>query len=1107
MDLRSRSPLLKALHALKPNAIYAMAPSRVIASAAAMLPEDPVRQIRWGTSGKVLEVCFNGREAATVRLTLAGGQLQWFCVGDHEPQLAQRFQVAALMMIARLLHGSRFHVHDLPAARLEELKAALLPEKEEEEPRVPDHTPRLLFKQAGPGQPFTLDYQTGRRSGSWISQGAPEGMEFLNWQWKERERVAEGFGTWLQQKPPELEIQVQAGGSQWAMKEASWHELELACALRPEAGEILSRTLLLGEGGRPRFEGVETIPCGYGLLFAPEEKAFIRVRGPVGQAPLPSQRVTPEHFCRLAPEWPQPGLRLYDHSGRLAKPTALPCRGRLEVQMEGDRPRLCLGAADDLGRALVFPEWMEAEWNQWAGHADWALLTKSPTRRQRVYEWFNRMDEGDAGAILEEVGNDPAFTSYTMYGEEAVKCLRALRQLLRRWNQPRLTLDWSDLEQPWRTVSGWGTIFTGLLQAATGWIDLFRLRAFCAPLEGQLERLPLLASASAANDTELRLDGVRVATTGLELSVGLERSASRGEEAEGMDWFELHPEARAGEWVIPPDQWKNVLEQGHLRQGDLLLMIEPQSLENFRAMQRLLEEGRQVSRLQLFDWLALRERGVACELPPEESEVLHSLLQLESLPAHPLPERLYAQLRDYQRRGYEWLAFLYQHRFGACLADDMGLGKTLQLLALLAARKEGVVTRAGGGEPLPHLLVLPPTLLFNWQNEMARFTPDLRFYEYTGQQRSTEVFREVDVILTTYGLVRRDIEALSALRFDIVVMDEAQAIKNATAAQSQALTKINARFRVCLTGTPLENRIAEFHSIMDAAVPGALGTRRSFVARYEAGEPVLQRAKPFLLRRTREKILSELPPKVENDIYFPLSAAQKECYTRAVGEVRRDVLAAYSDRPAQQAGMIALAALTRLRQVCIAPAMLSEELEANSPKLEYLVDQLAALQEEGHAALVFSQFTKALDLVSRALEEAALPFLRLDGSTPTPRRKELVESFASGESPGIFLISLKAGGAGLNLPRANYVYHLDPWWNPAVEAQATARAHRLGQEKGVFVQRLLMSHTVEEKMMSLKERKQALFEEVIEHGNAASADGGAMLTADDFRFLLGEAGG
>lgn len=264
----------------------------------------------------------------------------------------------------------------------------------------------------------------------------------------------------------------------------------------------------------------------------------------------------------------------------------------------------------------------------------------------------------------------------------------------------------------------------------------------------------------------------------------------------------------------------------------------------------------------------------------------------------------------------------------------------------------------------------------------------------------------------------------------------------------------------------------------------------------------LNRARPFVLRRTKEKILKELPPKVESDIHLELTDEQKKFYTRAVAEVREEVMAAFADKTAQQAGIVALAALTRLRQVCVSPSLIDPDYTECSPKLGYLCGKLEELRDEGHAALVFSQFTKALDRLETELKAADIPFQRLDGSTPQEKRKKLVETFQTGKGPGVFLISLRAGGAGLNLTRASYVFHLDPWWNPAVENQASDRAHRMGQKSTVFIQRLLMLHTVEEKIMQLKAKKRALFEQVINGSSVDGSTGGALMTRDDFRFLL-----
>jgi non-specific serine/threonine protein kinase len=264
----------------------------------------------------------------------------------------------------------------------------------------------------------------------------------------------------------------------------------------------------------------------------------------------------------------------------------------------------------------------------------------------------------------------------------------------------------------------------------------------------------------------------------------------------------------------------------------------------------------------------------------------------------------------------------------------------------------------------------------------------------------------------------------------------------------------------------------------------------------------IDRARPFVLRRTKERILKELPPKVESDMHLDLTEEQKRFYTRAVADVRAEVLAAFKDKTAQQAGIVALAALTRLRQICVSPALIDPTHQEMSPKMSYLIDKLQELQSEGHAALVFSQFTKSLDLLDMHLADAKIDRLRLDGSTPQQKRKALVESFQNGKGPGLFLISLKAGGAGLNLTRASYVFHLDPWWNPAAENQASDRAHRMGQQQTVFIQRLLMRHTIEEKIMQLKQQKRAVFDQVLGGVESDRATTGSIITREDLRFLL-----
>jgi SNF2 family DNA or RNA helicase len=288
-------------------------------------------------------------------------------------------------------------------------------------------------------------------------------------------------------------------------------------------------------------------------------------------------------------------------------------------------------------------------------------------------------------------------------------------------------------------------------------------------------------------------------------------------------------------------------------------------------------------------------------------------------------------------------------------------------------------------------------------------------------------------------------------------------------------------------------------------LPGLMGDFKRF--REAMNQPnghynPLARTKPFVLRRTKERILKELPPKVESDMYLDLSDEQKRFYTRAVADVRQEVMTAFEDKPSQQAGIVALAALTRLRQICVSPALIDPTHTEVSPKMTHLVAKLEELRQEGHAALVFSQFTKSLDHLELHLKATDIPWQRLDGSTPQDKRKTLVEAFQKGTGPGVFLISLKAGGAGLNLTRASYVFHIDPWWNPAVENQASDRAHRMGQKQTVFIQRLLMRHTIEEKIMQLKAEKRALFDQVMDGSDEDRRTSGSLITKDDFKFLL-----
>jgi non-specific serine/threonine protein kinase len=625
-----------------------------------------------------------------------------------------------------------------------------------------------------------------------------------------------------------------------------------------------------------------------------------------------------------------------------------------------------------------------------------------------------------------------------------------------------------------------------------------------------LQALPSLMKRLQKGGFTLRISSEPLAEAKWEFSLDATCSS--------QDWFELKPEIRCNGEILTEGELSGLsgalLVDGVMlrRDGSLMLLdeVDARVLAMFAGAlqpEKKLEKGEpepvRVPRLQILDWLQLRSHGVEVRLSADDTRILESLLNFSSIPKRPLPQGLTVTLRHYQTEAWCWLAFLYEHRFGACLADDMGLGKTVQGITLLAGILSGeLATTAPPGAP--HLVVAPPSLLFNWEAELARFLPAARVLIYSGSERSMAEFAAHDVIITSYGIVQREYERLSERRFNVLIFDETQVVKNLQGATSNAVRKLQGAFTLALTGTPVENHLGEYYAIMDLCLPGLLGTREEFTRKIHkdgaAGTArLIGRTRPFVLRRTKELIARELPPKIEMDIHLELSTKQRAFYQRTVEEVRGKIQDAYESHAPAQAHIIALTAILRLRQICLAPALASPGAADASPKLEFLAEQLVELRNEGHSALVFSQFTGYLNLIEKALREQGFACLRLDGSTPVAKRKKLVQDFQESSQPTVFLISLKAGGRGLNLTRATYVYHMDPWWNPAVENQASDRAHRIGQTEQVTITRLIMRHTIEEKMMALKSQKLQLYKAILENG---AGGGGAGLTRQDFEFLL-----
>jgi len=441
------------------------------------------------------------------------------------------------------------------------------------------------------------------------------------------------------------------------------------------------------------------------------------------------------------------------------------------------------------------------------------------------------------------------------------------------------------------------------------------------------------------------------------------------------------------------------------------------------------------------------------------------------------------QLRPYQREGLGWLRFLGEVGLGGCLADDMGLGKTVQVLALL--------DQVHATKGLPSLVVAPRSLLFNWKTEAARFAPNLRVLEHHGGGRSDsgEHFEDYDLVLTTYGTLRMDALLLSDQQFRYAILDESQAIKNSSSQSSKAVRLLQAGHRLALSGTPIENHIGELWSLFEFLNPGMLGSSRFFSRTFAARtvpperRQLLARAvRPFILRRTKEQVAPELPARVEQTLYCELETLQRAEYDALREHYRRSLLERVKKEGMARSKMHVLEALLRLRQAACHPGLIDPTTEAGSSKLDVLMDEVEEVIESGHKALIFSQFTSFLAFVRKRLDARKIEYAYLDGQTTN--RQEAVNRFQSDDGPPLFLISLKAGGLGLNLTRADYVFLLDPWWNPAVEAQAIDRSHRIGQSKPVFAYRLITQDTVEEKILDLQAAKRSLAQSVITDENS-----------------------
>ncbi|QTG82407.1 DEAD/DEAH box helicase [Arthrobacter crystallopoietes] len=615
-----------------------------------------------------------------------------------------------------------------------------------------------------------------------------------------------------------------------------------------------------------------------------------------------------------------------------------------------------------------------------------------------------------------------------------------------------------------------------------------------------------------------KIDGVRVDVIGeqpdyRELTETPELTISTVE-TEQTDWFDLGVMVTVAGRKIPFGDIFKALSKG---QKKLLLVDKTYlSLEQpvFDKLRELVDEAMalqdrgsgelQISRYQAGLWAEFEELAEDTEQAQAWQQSVSGLLKLDKVEPTPLPAGLHAELRPYQAEGFNWLAFLWRYRLGGVLADDMGLGKTLQALALMLHAKETATNDVG-----PFLVVAPTSVVPNWVTEARRFAPGLRVTSITDTQARTrlplsETVAEADVVITSYTIFRLNAEDYQEQKWAGLILDEAQFVKNRTTKAHQAARHLQTPFKLAITGTPMENNLMELWSIFAITAPGLFPSALKFADTYQrpierSGSTELlarlrRRIRPLMMRRTKEAVASDLPPKQEQVLEVELSAKHRKIYDTHLQRERQKIMRLVDNMDKNR--FTIFQSLTLLRMLSLDASLIHDDYAAvPSSKLDVLFEQLEDVLAEGHRALIFSQFTSFLKKAAERLDVEGVEYTYLDGSTR--RRAEVINRFKEGHAP-VFLISLKAGGFGLNLTEADYCFLLDPWWNPASEAQAVDRTHRIGQTKNVMVYRMVAKNTIEEKVMALKEGKSKLFSSVMDDDAMFSS----KLTADDIRGLL-----
>jgi superfamily II DNA or RNA helicase len=556
------------------------------------------------------------------------------------------------------------------------------------------------------------------------------------------------------------------------------------------------------------------------------------------------------------------------------------------------------------------------------------------------------------------------------------------------------------------------------------------------------------------------------------------------------DWFDIYGTVKLDGLEIPLLKLKKNLINGIrefiLPNGQILILPE-HWFAKYKQLFAMALEDKGKLRLNKALFSLMDEMGVD---NPDAEELRKRFINAEHNTCVEIPSGLKANLRNYQKMGFYWLQLLYKNKLGGCLADDMGLGKTLQTIALLQYIKE---QRPANEKSIPSLIVLPTSLIFNWRNEIVRFAPTLKVYTYFGSDRDIDdaFSEEVDIILTSYGIARNDIETLSTFGFYYLILDEGQAIKNPASKTYRSILQLKGMHYLTLSGTPIENSIIDLWSQLNFINRGMLGSIKQFKEEFGAQttndmaewglENLKKLIKPFILRRTKDEVVKDLPAVTHQVVICNMSEKQQEVYETEKAAIQKEILKSIELVGYNKSAIAILRSLTRLRQIANHPAMIDDYPNTDSGKFDEICSSMSTIISENHKIIVFSSFVKHLKLVEKYLAANEISYQMLIGSTTN--RQQVVESFNNNPSIKAFLISLKAGGVGLNLTSADYVFIIDPWWNPAAEEQAISRSHRIGQEKPVFVYRFITSNTLEEKIQKLQQKKATLAAEIVGTNN------------------------